>query len=66
VTSTEFDNLFRVQAEPTDPSFHALLENLEMAAHELLSEEVRALLKDLRIDYLAKGVDSAALVLSRV
>jgi FlaA1/EpsC-like NDP-sugar epimerase len=66
VTSTEFDNVFRVQAEPTDPSFHALLENLEIAAREHLSEEVRALLKDLRIDYLAEGVDSPALVLSRV
>jgi FlaA1/EpsC-like NDP-sugar epimerase len=66
VTSTEFDNVFRVQAEPTDPSFHALLENLEVAAREHLAEEVRALLKDLHIDYLAEGVDSAALVLSRV
>jgi FlaA1/EpsC-like NDP-sugar epimerase len=66
VTSTEFDNVFRVRAEPADPSFHALLENLEVAAREHLSEEVRALLKDLRIDYLAEGMDSAALVLSRV
>jgi FlaA1/EpsC-like NDP-sugar epimerase len=66
VTSTEFDDVFRVQAEPTDPSFHALLENLEMAAREHLTEDVRALLKDLRIDYLTEGVDSAAVVLSRV
>jgi FlaA1/EpsC-like NDP-sugar epimerase len=53
VTPTEFSQIFRVQAEEPGAAFPALLAQMEQAARERNSGEVRRLMSELPLDYLS-------------
>jgi len=54
ITPTSFNEIFEVYAEDTDPSFPALLAELEKTAMEHRDDRVRDLLRALPIDYRAE------------